>query len=142
MPAGVLKLRSVPRTILAILAGLLLVIVLAVLTDGVLQWTGVLPVTGQRRFEDWQSALALSYHLLYVVAGAYLTARLAPRHPVRHALAFGAVGLVMSIMGLQAILEGDWAPAWYGWALIVLALPVSWIGSLLYLQHRRAASRR
>lgn len=80
---------------------------LAVVTDSALQWVGVLPVTGQRRFEDWHSALALSYHLLYVAAGAYLSARLAPRHPVRHALAFGAVGLAMSILGLQAILEGE-----------------------------------
>jgi hypothetical protein len=127
------------RSLLAVLAGLVVVVVLTALTDGTLQAVGVLPATGQRRFEDGEAALALSYHLLYVTAGAYLCARLAPRWPLGHALAFGAVGLGMSLLGLQAILTGDLAPAWYGWALIVLALPVSGFGGHLAARRRRAA---
>ena len=128
------------RSTLAVLGGVLVVSVLAAVTDTALQRVGVLPVTGQHRFEDWQSALALSYHLPYVAAGAYLSARLAPRRPVWHALAFGAVGLGMSVLGLRATLEGDLAPAWYGWVLICLALPVSWLGGQLYARRRIEAS--
>jgi len=46
-------------------------------------------VTGRRRFEHEESALALSYYLLYVLADAYIRARLAPRHPVAHTLPLG-----------------------------------------------------
>jgi hypothetical protein len=38
---------------------------------------------------------------------------LSRRAPVEHALAFGAVGLLMSVLGLQAMIAGDLAPAWY-----------------------------
>jgi hypothetical protein len=118
----------------------MVVVVLAAITDTGLQLVGVLPVTGSRRFEHWQSALALSYHLLFVVVGASISARLAPGRPMAHALAFGVVGLVMSVLGLVAILQGDLAPAWYGWALVVLGLPAAWLGGQLFL--RRGRGRR
>ena len=124
--------RGVLESIGAVAAGVVILSALAAVTDTLLQWAQVLPVTGEKRFQNWQSLLALAYHLLYVVIAAYLVAALAPTQPMAHALAFGAVGVVISILGTIAIVTGDLAPAWYGWALIVLSLPTAWIGAKLF----------
>jgi hypothetical protein len=44
----------------------------------------------------------------------------------------GVIGLLMSIAGQIAIIEGDLAPRWYGWALIILAVPTAGFGGWLY----------
>ena len=39
---------------------------------------------------------------------------------------------------LQSVgVEGELAPGWYGWALILLALPVTWLGDYFYARGRR-----
>jgi hypothetical protein len=119
------------------LAGWFLIIVLAVVVDSSLQYFGVLPVTGQQKFADWQSGLALTYHLVFVATGGYVAARLAPVRPVGHAVALGVIGLLMSIAGQIAIIEGDLAPRWYGWALIILAVPTASFGGWLYVRRSR-----
>ena len=124
--------RDVLKSIGAVAAGVVILSALAAVTDTLLQWAQVLPVTGEKRFQNWQSLLALAYHLLYVVIAAYLVAALAPTRPMAHALAFGGVGVAMSILGTIAIVNGDLAPAWYGGALIVLSLPTAWIGGRLF----------
>jgi hypothetical protein len=125
--------RDTLKSIGAVAAGVAILSALAAVTDTLLQWAQVLPVTGEKKFENWQSLLALSYHLFYVVIAAYLVAALAPSRPVAHALAFGGVGVVMSVLGTIAIVTRDLAPAWYGWALIVLSLPTGWIGGKLFM---------
>jgi hypothetical protein len=129
--------RNALKSIEAILAGFVLIATLAFATDTVLQGAGILPVTGATKFESRHSALALSYHLAYVVLGGYVAARLAPSHPMAHALGLGVLGMAFSAVGLAAIIEGDLAPAWYGWALVVLSIPVTGLGGkLLELQRK------
>jgi hypothetical protein len=130
-------IRDAFRSIGAVIAGFVLVAVLAVATDTALQSVGILPVTGATKFESGHSALALSYHLAYVVLGGYVAARLAPHHGVAHALALGALGMVFSAFGLVAIVKGDLAPAWYGWALIFLSVPVTCLGGKLFELQRK-----
>src|SRR5258706_2800183 len=50
----------------------------------------------------------------------------------RPPVALGIIGLLMSIAGQIAIIRGDLAPRWYGWALIILALPITGFGGWLY----------
>jgi hypothetical protein len=57
-----------------------------------------------------------------------------------HALALGMLGVCISALGLIAIVTGDLAPAWYGWALIVLSRSVAWIGGKLFILRHRMAS--
>ncbi len=125
--------RDTLKSIGAVAAGVAILSALTAATDALLQWAQVLPITGEKKFQNWQSLLALVYHLLYVVIAAYLVAALAPTRPMAHALAFGAVGVVMSVLGTIAIVTGNLAPAWYGCALIVLSLPTAWIGGKLFL---------
>jgi hypothetical protein len=84
--------------------------------------------------------LTLTYHLAYGLLGSYLTARFAPGRPMAHALTLGVLGVLISTLGLIAIVTGHLAPAWYGWALILLSLPVAWLGGKLFILQNRIAS--
>jgi hypothetical protein len=84
--------------------------------------------------------LAAAYRTVYGVAGAYLTARLAPDRPMRHALILGAVGVVLCL----AATLGTWnrgpafGPHWYPLSLVAVALPCSWAGARLLEMRARA----
>jgi hypothetical protein len=132
--------RDIFKSTAAVLAGFVSIAVLGFLTDSALQWAGILPVPSKVKFDNQHALLALAYHLAYGLLGSYLTARLAPSRPMAHALTLGVLGVFISILGLIAVITEDLAPEWYGWALIVLSLPVAWVGDKLFiLQHRMAS---
>lgn len=121
----------------SVLAGFFLIGLLGFLADTVLQQLGILPIPTEHKFETGHALLALSYHLLFAVLGGFITARLAPDHPIAHAVTLGILGIVISTLGLIAIIMQDLAPAWYGWALIVFSIPFTWIGGKLAILGRR-----
>lgn len=112
------------KSIGAVLAGFLAIVILSVGTDTILEQMGVLPVGAL--FDTGLLLLALMYRSLYSVIGAYITARLAPHHPMRHALALGVLGILVS--GLGTLAARDLGPAWYGFALVLVSLPLAWLG--------------
>ena len=116
--------KSILKSIGAVLAGFLAIVILSVGTDTILEQTGVLPRGAL--FDTGLLLLALMYRSLYSVIGAYITARLAPDRPMRHALALGVWGIFMSALGTLA--ARDLGPAWYGFALVVVSLPLAWLG--------------
>src|SRR5215831_14220036 len=91
--------RRIGRSIGAIVAGLLTVIVLSLAIDELFHVLGVYPPWNEPMRETSLSLLALSYRLVIAVLGGYVTARLAPRAPIGHALILGAIGLVLSSLG-------------------------------------------
>ena len=121
--------RRMGRSAVAVLGGLVAVFVLSLGTDQVLHTLQVFPPWGQPMYETGLLLLALAYRIVYGVVGGYVTARLAPRHPMRHALALGVVGLGLSTAG--AIGMRDLGPSWYPIALVVSALPCAWLGGVL-----------
>lgn len=120
------------RSIGAILAGFVAVVIAHLGTDTVMHATGIFPPWGQP-MSDGLFALATAYRTAWSVAGSYLTARLAPAHPLKHALTGGVIGLVLSIAGAAATWNRgpEFGPHWYPTALIVLALPGAWLGGWL-----------
>jgi hypothetical protein len=116
----------------ALFAGFLVVVVLSLGTDMALHATGVFPPWGQP-MSDALFLLATLYRTLYAIGGSYVTARLAPHRPMKHALAGGLVGLVLSTVG--AVTTWDRGPAfgphWYPLALVATALPCAWVGGRL-----------
>jgi hypothetical protein len=66
---------------------------------------------------------------VFAIVGCYLTARLAPSHPMGHALALGGIALVISLL----LVQKTWpmAPAWYNLLNLVVILPYAWIGGRL-----------
>ena len=66
------------------------------------------------------------------VGGAWLTARLAPEKPLKHAMILGYVGVVLGLVGLVATWNLGLGPRWYPIALVVLAIPQCWAGGKIY----------
>ena len=124
--------RRMGRSIGALLAGFLAVIILSLGTDVALHATGVFPPWGQPMAEAL-FLLATAYRAVYGVAGSYIAARLAPHRPMAHALALGVVGLAASIAGAVATWNRGpaFGPHWYPLALIATAMPCAWAGGRL-----------
>jgi len=126
------------KSIGAVFAGVLFVIVATTLVDIVLHLTGVYPPI-QEPLTDRLAGLATSYRVIIGVGGGWLTARLAPQRPMKHALILGLVGTVLGLGGVVANAYKPMGPTWYPIALAVLAIPQSWLGGWIF-QTRPAPS--
>ena len=120
--------RRTLRQIGAVLAGLLAIFAITTVTDIAMHATGIFPPWGQP-MSGALFLVALAYRIVYGVLGCYIAARLAPDRPMRHALALGVVGVVLSTAGAVAMWEAG--PAWYSLAVIGIALPCAWVGGKL-----------
>jgi MFS family permease len=114
-----------------VFAGVLVIIVGSTLVDVVLHLTGVFPPMTQP-ITDSLALLATAYRVVISIGGAWLTARLAPASPMKHALILGVVGVVLGSIGLIATWNLDLGPHWYPIALVVLAIPQCWVGGKIY----------
>ena len=124
--------RRVLRSIGAVLTGLLVIIIITTATDSVMHGAGVFPPAGEPMSNAlW--LLATAYRIVYGVAGSFIAARLASDRPMRHALALGVIGLVLSIVGAVATWDRGpgFGPKWYPLALVVIAIPSAWLGGKL-----------
>ena len=121
--------RRIGRSVFALLAGFVLVLVLTLVTDFALYAAGVFAPRGQAS-SSGPLLLATVYRTLYGILGSYTTARLAPHHPMQHALLGGLVGLVLSAAGAIAKWNSPETIGahWYPLALVLLALPTAWLG--------------
>lgn len=120
------------RSIWAVVAGLLFIVISHTLVDVVLHSTGVFPPWGQPT-SDALLALAMAYRIPLSVAGCYLTARMAPAQPMKHALILGGIGVLLSGAGLIATWNGgpEFGAKWYPIALVVVSMPCAWLGGRL-----------
>ncbi len=120
------------RSLGAVLAGLIAIVILSIATDMALRAAGLFPPLGQLMSGGF-FLLATAYRTAYGVLGGYLTARLAPNRPVAHAVALGVVGLVVGLAGaLSTWNRGpEFGPHWYPLLLVVLAIPSAWLGGKL-----------
>jgi hypothetical protein len=117
-------------------------ILLTLVTDELLHLARVFPPWGASMVGyDGALLLATVYRTIYSVGASYITARLAPRRPMLHAMVGGFLGLAACIAGAV----GTWnkgpafGPHWYPLALVVLALPSAWVGGKLRLSQLSAA---
>ena len=119
--------RHIGRSIGALLAGFVVVLVLSLGTDLALHAAGIFPPLGLR-MSDALFMLATAYRTVYAVAGSYVTARLAPDRPMGHALVGGLIGVALSTLGAVLTWNRALGPHWYPLALIVTAMPTAWVG--------------
>jgi hypothetical protein len=119
------------KSIWAVVAGVLFIIIVTTLIDIALHALGVFPPMDQP-LDDKLSLLATSYRIVISIGGAWLTARLAPAKPMKHALILGLVGTVLGLVGVVATWNRGLGPRWYPIALAVLAIPQCWVGGKLY----------
>jgi len=117
------------KSIGAVLAGFITVVILSVVTDYVLESLGIFPPPGQGLFVTWMLILAFTYRFIYTVIGGYVTALLAPANPMRHVTILGIIGTVAGTIGV--FVGWDLSDHWYPMALAVTALPSTWLGGKL-----------
>jgi hypothetical protein len=106
--------------------------VVTTVVDIVLHVLGVFPPMDQP-IGNALALLATAYRVVISIGGAWLTARLAPAHPMKHALILGYVGVALGLVGLVATWNMGLGPRWYPVALVVLAIPQCWAGGKLYV---------
>jgi hypothetical protein len=119
------------KSIWALVAGVLFVIVLTTIIDIVLHFVGFYPPIGLP-MDDRQSLVATAYRIVISIAGAWITARLAPAKPMNHVMILGVLGTLLGVVGVVATWNRDLGPHWYPIALAALAIPQSWVGGRLY----------
>jgi len=123
------------KSIWSIVAGVIFVIVVSTLVDIVLHAAKVLPPLGVP-MDDRSSLIATSYRVVIGIAAGYMTAKLAPSNPMKHAMILGIIGTVLGTLGVLASWGSNLGPAWYPIALAVLAIPQSWLGFRFYLMSK------
>lgn len=126
------------RSIGAVAAGFLTVALLSLVTDEILHVLGVYHPWGQPMYEVGLNVLAFTYRSLFTVAGMYLTARLAPRAPMRHALVCGAIGTIVATGAAFATIPMHLGPPWYPILLALTPVPLAWLGAKLCIARRRS----
>jgi len=119
------------RSILAILAGLAVIIVTSFGIEAAINPLLMKMLPNALPSHNIAAMLfTFAYTSLCVVAGGYVTARLATRYPVRHAFILGIVQSALTIPAMLAY--ADKAPVW-GWIVsMIIVIPAAWWGGLIY----------
>jgi hypothetical protein len=126
------------RSILAIFAGVIAVVVLSEGTDAILRVAGVFPPDPKAPHTNEMLAAATTYRTLAGVVGGYATAMLAPDKPMLHATVLGMIGLALGLVGVYVNVAQHLGPDWYPIALAVTAFPSTWIGGRLRSAPKKA----
>src|SRR5260221_4888228 len=117
------------KCIAAVLTGIIVIVLVSTGTDYVLEKFGAFTPIDQGQMEPWMLALAFFYRTIYGVAGGYITAAMAPSLAMRHSIILGIIGTMASILG--AIVGWNLSAHWYPIALVITALPSTWLGGKL-----------
>ncbi len=110
------------QSILALAAGFVLIVILVFEADAAY----LLPTP----HDPASFALMLWSMLVCVASGGYVTARLAPRRPLRHALELGLlVMFVTAVMYWLDVTPGNHAATQI--SVLIVILPAAWLGGTL-----------
>jgi MFS family permease len=127
------KPRNLWRSTAAVLLGFIAVAALSLGTDQILHVLHVYPPWNQPMYDPGLNLLALAYRCVFTVVGGYLTARLAPRNPMRHVLVLAIIGFIFGLAGvIVAITVANLGPIWYPIALVITSVPCVWLGGILH----------
>jgi hypothetical protein len=118
------------KSILAVVAGFLTVVVLSSVTDVVMEKAGVFPPpTNPELYVTWMWVVALFYRTIYTILGGYITAYLAPQSVMKHVWTLAVLGQIGGLMGVY--IGWDLGAKWYCIALAALAIPSVLFGAWL-----------
>ena len=121
--------RGLGRSIWAVVAGFIVVVVLSLATDAVMHLLHIFPPLGQG-MSNGLFALATIYRTIYAIIGSYITARLAPSRSMGHAMIGAVVGTIVGTLGAVVTWnKTELGPHWYPLALIATGFPCAWIGA-------------
>ena len=115
------------RSILAIVVGFVLIGALSFGMDAVVRNFLPQEFSANGRVDNPAILLlTLGYVFIFAIMGCYLTGRLAPQNPMKHALILGVLGLIFNIIGTMS--QWDTAPSWYHIVALLMVMPAAWLG--------------
>lgn len=120
------------KSIGAVTAGFAALVILSMVMDSILQKTDIMKTEPFDENPVWLIAIIVVYRTIFNTLGCYLTARLAPGKPMKHAIILGIIVFVLTIVGM--IVMWHLPPHWYPISLAVLTLPAAWLGGKLRLK--------
>ena len=126
--------RRLGRSVLAIFAGFVVVVVLSLGADEVFHLLNVYPPWGVPMYEPGLNLLALTYRGIFTLMGGYVTAYLAPSSPMKHVLVGCGIGLILGGLGVVAATTADLGPIWYPVAVAVTGPVLNWLGGRFYVR--------
>jgi hypothetical protein len=132
---------SIVRSILAVVAGFVVIGALAFGTGAALTAAGVFPPATEPVNDIGLVLFETAYVAVYAIFGCWLAAFLAPARPMRHALILGVLGLAFNLS--MAAATWELRPAWSILLNLALVMPYAWIGGRLrelQLERRPAAA--
>ncbi len=126
-------MKNILKSIGAVIAGFVTVAALSILTDRVLETTGVLPPpTTPEAYVTWMLVLAFLYRSAYTVLGGYVVAKLAPQNPMKHVIALMVVGGISGVLG--AVAAWSFGHHWYPVLLAITGPFLVLFGGKQYLK--------
>lgn len=125
---------------MAVIVGFAALVILSTITDSVLEKAVVMKTQPFVENPVWVIAIVILYRTIFNTLGCYLTARIAPNKPAKHAMVLGVVCVVLTIGGL--IVMWDIPPRWYPISLMVLTLPAAWLGGKMAIGARVNSNSR
>lgn len=122
--------KNTVKSIGAVFAGILTVVVLSIVTDSILESIGLFPPPSDAGlFVPWMLALALAYRTVYAGLGGFVTAALSPHKPMRNVKILLVIGTIMGILGVFA--GWNLSQHWYPIALVFTSAAAVWYGGKL-----------
>ena len=79
------------------------------------------------------AAIAIAYGAVFAFIAGYLAARLAPRKPLAHAVAFAA--LLLAVAAASYSIQAEGASVWSLIATAVVSVPAAILGGLVRSKH-------
>jgi len=130
------KENTTLKSIWAVVAGFLAVLILSIVTDSILEGIGILPPADQGLYDTNLLLLALAYRTFYGGVGGYITAKLAPKNAMKHVHILACIGLFFATLGYIGTQGLDLGPDWYPILLILFTYPSVWYGGKLQVTKR------
>lgn len=118
-------MKSIPKSIWAVVAGFLAVAVFSTVTDEILHALNIMPRAVYLPTND--ALLALAYRSVYTVLGGFITAKLAPQNKMKHVWILAGIGLLGGLAGALGM-PPEYGPKWYAWGIAIEAIPLVWLG--------------
>jgi hypothetical protein len=132
------------RSVLAVVVGFVVTAAASVGTDGVLMLLLPRAVLETQPPPPGLLVGIMFYCFVYAVLGAYVTAVIARRAEVRHALVLGGIALAIGIASTLPVLLGKSSdpqmPAWYLVLALAQVIPATLLGGYLRARQRRRTS--
>lgn len=130
-------MEKVLRSLAAVLVGWIIGIELTRLTGHFMYKLGL--------FQPWfpymsngQFVWAILYRMVFLIFGSYLTARLAPEKPRKHAEVLGVLATIVTMLGTML----NWnrfpppGPHWYMVVEVLMNIPCAWAGAKLWVEKK------